>query len=67
MKTIKKNLKKLKPIEQTKSIEGRSNNQSRAIIIFNDLINKRKTIRNKLYNCVHKNKLYFEYVDLTKM
>ena len=30
-------------------------------------INKRKNIRNKLYNCVHKNKLYFEYVDLTKM
>ena len=35
-------LKDLKPKEQTKPIEGKSNNQSKATIIFNDLINKRK-------------------------
>ena len=34
---------KLKPSEkERKPIEDKSNNQSRAIIIFNDLINKRK-------------------------
>ena len=35
-------LKNLKPKEQTKTIEYKSNNQSKAAIIFNDLINKRK-------------------------
>ena len=35
-------LKDLKPKEQTKPIEDKSNNQSKAEIIFNDLINKRK-------------------------
>ena len=35
-------LKDLKPQEQTKLIEDESNNQLKATIIFNDLINKRK-------------------------
>ena len=35
-------LKDLKQKEQTKPIEDKSNNQSKATIIFNDLINKRK-------------------------
>ena len=35
-------LKDLKPKEQAKPIEDKSNNQSKATIIFNDLINKRK-------------------------
>ena len=35
-------LKDLKPKEQTKLIEDKSNNQSKATIIFNDLINERK-------------------------
>ena len=35
-------LQNLKPNEQIKSIEDKSNNQSKATIIFNDLINKRK-------------------------
>ena len=35
-------LKDLKPKEQTKPTEDKSNNQSKATIIFNDLINKRK-------------------------
>ena len=40
-------LKGLKPKEQTKPIEDKSNNQSRATIIFNFLINKRKSIMNE--------------------
>ena len=39
-----KALENLKPKEQTKPIEDKSNNQSRAAIIFNDLINKRKKL-----------------------
>ena len=31
-------LKNFKPKEQTKQIEGKSNNQSKAKIIFNDLL-----------------------------
>ena len=41
-----KALEDLKPKEQTKSIEVKSNNQSRAAIIFNDFISKRKSIMN---------------------
>ena len=37
-----KALEDLKPKEQTKPIEDRSNNRSKATIILNDLINKRK-------------------------
>ena len=35
-----KALENLKPKEQTKPIEDKSNNQSKATTIFNDLINK---------------------------
>ena len=35
-------LESLKPKEQTKPIEDKSTNQTKASIIFNDLINKRK-------------------------
>ena len=59
-------LKNSKPKEQTKPTEGKSNNQSRAAIIFNDLISKRKSIMNELYERLDKNKLKFEYVDNTK-
>ena len=38
-----KALENLKPKEQTKPIKDKSNNQSRAAIIFNDLINKTKS------------------------
>ena len=37
-------LQNLKSEEQTKAIEAKSNNQSIAASIFNDLINKRKSI-----------------------
>ena len=33
-------LESLKPKEKTKSIDDKSNNQPKATIIFNDLINK---------------------------
>ena len=59
-------LKDLKPKEQTKPIEDKSNNQSSAAIIFNDLINKRKGIMNELYEKVDRNNLKFDYIDPTK-
>ena len=59
-------LKDLKPKEEIKPIENKSNNQSRATIIFNDLINKRKELMNKLYDSVDYNKLKFEYMGPTK-
>ena len=37
-----KQVENLKPKEQTKSIEDKSNNQWKAAIIFNDLIAKKK-------------------------
>ena len=62
-------LKNLKPKEQTKALEGKSDNkniQSIATNIFNDLIKKRKSRMNELYESADKNKLYFEYVGPTK-
>ena len=59
-------LKNLKPKEETKPIEDKSNNQSKATIIFNELINKRKELMNKLYDSVDYNNLKFEYVGPTK-
>ena len=59
-------LKDLKPKEQTKPIEDKSNNQSKATIIFNDLINKRKKIMSELHDSVDYNNLKFEYVGPTK-
>ena len=59
-------LESLKPKEQTKPIEDKSNNQSIASIIFSDLINKRKKIMSKLYDSVDYNNLKFEYASPTK-
>ena len=59
-------LKDLKPKEQTKPIEDKSNNQSKATIIFNDLINKRKEIMSKLHDSLDYNNLKFEYAGPTK-
>ena len=56
----------MKPKEQTKPIEDKSNNQSKATIIFNDLINKRKKIMSELHDSVDYNNLKFEYVGPTK-
>ena len=57
-----KALEELKPKEQTKPIEDKSNNQSKATAIFNDLINKRKKIISELYDSIDYNNLKFEYV-----
>ena len=59
-------LENLKLKEETKPIEDKSNNQSRATIIFNDLINKRKELMSELYDSVDYNNLNFEYVGPTK-
>ena len=59
-------LKDLKLKGQTKAIKGKSNNQSIATNIFNNLIKKRKSIMNELHESVDENKLYFEYVGNTK-
>ena len=59
-------LKNLKPKEQIKAIEGESNNQSKASVIFNDLVKKRMDIINKLYESVDYNNLTFNYVGSTK-
>ena len=58
-------LEKLK-LDETKPIKDTSNNQSRATIIFNDLINKRKELMSELYDSVDYNNLKFEYVGPTK-
>ena len=51
-------LKNLKPKEQ-KAIKDKSNNLSRATIIFHDLISKRKNIMSELYDSVDMNQLKF--------
>ena len=51
-------LEKLKP-KEIKPIEGTYNDQSRAATIFNELINKRKELMNKLYDSVDYNNLKF--------
>ena len=56
----------MKPKEQRKPIEDKSNNQSKATIIFNELINKRKELMSELYDSVDYNNLKFEYVGPTK-
>ena len=56
----------MKPKEQTKAIESKSNNESMAANILNDLIKKIKSIMNELYESVDENKLYFEYVGSIK-
>ena len=59
-------LKDLKPKEQIKPIKDKSNNKSKAAIIFNELINERKKIMSELYDSVDYNNLNFEYVGPTE-
>ena len=56
-------LENLKLKEETKPTEDKPNNQSRATIIFNELINKRKELMSELYDSVDYNNLKFEYVN----
>ena len=50
-----KSLENLKPKEQTKPTEDKSNNQSKDAIIFNHLINKRKKIMSEPHDSVDYN------------
>ena len=59
-------LKDLKPIEQAKPIESKSNDESKVKTTFNDLISKRKETMNELYESIDYNNLKFEYVGPTK-
>ena len=59
-------LENLKPKEETKPTEDKCNNQSKATIIFYEIINKRKDLMKELYDRVDYNNLKFEYVGPTK-
>ena len=59
-------LKDLKPKQQTKQTEDKSNNQPKRKTIFNDLINKRKKIMSELYDSVDYNNLKFEHIGPIK-
>ena len=59
-------LENLKPNKETKPIKDTSNNQSRATITFNDLINETKKIMNDLYDSVDYKDLKFPYVGPTE-
>ena len=56
----------MKSKEQTKSIEDKPTNQSKATIVFNNLINKRKEIMSELHDSVDYINLKLEYVGPTK-
>ena len=56
----------MKPKELTKPIEDKSNNQSKAAIIFNDLIKIRKKIMSELHDCNEYDNLKLEYIGPTK-
>ena len=53
----------MKPKEETKAAEDKSNNKSKAEIIFNELINKRKYLVKKLHDSVDYENLNFKHVD----
>ena len=59
-------LEKLKPREEIKPVEGTPNNHSRAVTMFNELINKRKELMNKLYDGADHNNLKLEHVGPTE-
>ena len=59
-------LETLKSKEQTKPIENKSNNKSKAASIFDSLINKRKRLMKELFDNVDHSNLKFEFVGPTK-
>ena len=61
-----KTLEDLKPKEQAKSIEDKSNNQSKSAALLNDLINKRKKNERITWQCWDYNNLKLEYIGLTR-
>ena len=56
----------MNPKEETRPTEDKSNNKSKATIIFNDLINKRKALMKEFYASVDYNNLKFDYAGPTK-
>ena len=56
----------MKPKELTKPVEDKSNNQSKATIIFNDLINIRKKIMSELHDRNEYDNLKLKYMGPTK-
>ena len=56
----------MKPKKETKPVEGKPNNQSRAAIIFNELIKKRKDLMKELHDSVDYENLNFEYAGPTE-
>ena len=56
----------MKAKEESKPIEDKFNNKSKAAIIIDSLINKRKGLMKELYDNVDDNNLNFEYVGPTK-
>ena len=59
LNTLKSDNKKL-------TIEDKSHNQSKATIIFNEIVNRKKEVMSELYDSVDYNNLKFEYICLTK-
>ena len=59
-------LESLKPKEETKPTEDKPNNQSRAAIIFKELVKKRKDLMKELHDSVDCNNLKFEYAGPTE-
>ena len=58
-------LKDLKLKEQTKPIEDKPSNKSKAAITFDNLINKRKDLMKELYDSIDHVNLKFEFVGPT--
>ena len=56
----------MKTKEESKLIEDKFNNRSKATIIFDDLINKRKEIMSELRDSVDYSNLKFHYIGQTK-
>ena len=56
----------MKTKEESKLIEDKFNNRSKATIIFDDLINKRKEIMSELRDSVDYSNLKFYYIGQTK-
>ena len=59
-------LERLEPNKETKLIESKPNNQSKAAIIFNELISKGKGLMKELYDRVDYDNLKFDFVGPTK-
>ena len=57
----------MKTKKESKLIEDKFNNRSKATIIFDDLINKKKKeLMSELYDSIYYNNLKFDYVGPTK-